>query len=79
MARDASPGEKAKPEMRVSNSDAQARAMYQSDKGLALSYHGQISTDAAHALIARSGGDAVGQRQRTFTCQLLIVCLGEYW
>ena len=57
MARGASPGEKAKRQTRVSNSDPQARAMYQSDKGLALSYHGQISTDAAHGLIARSGGD----------------------
>ena len=44
-------GEKAKCETRVSTSDQQARAMHQSDGGLALSYNAQISTDAAHGLI----------------------------
>jgi transposase len=44
-------GEKAKKETRVSTSDPQARAMHQSDGGLALSYNAQISTDAAHGLI----------------------------
>jgi transposase len=44
-------GEKAKRETRVSTSDPHARVMHQSDGGLALSYHAQISTDAAHGLI----------------------------
>jgi transposase len=44
-------GEKAKSEARVSTSDPQARVMKQSDKGFALSYNAQISTDAAHGLI----------------------------
>ena len=44
-------GEKAKRETRVSTSDPHARAMHQSDGGLALSYNAQISTDAAHGLI----------------------------
>src|ERR1700674_4309199 len=44
-------GEKAKKETRVSISDPHARAMHQSDGGLALSYNAQISTDAAHGLI----------------------------
>jgi transposase len=44
-------GQKAKREMRVSTSDPQARVMKQSDKGFALCYNAQISTDAAHGLI----------------------------
>jgi hypothetical protein len=44
-------GEKAKRESRVSTSDPQARVMKQSDKGFALCYNAQISTDAAHGLI----------------------------
>lgn len=44
-------GEKAKRETRVSTSDPQARVMKQSDKGFALCYNAQISTDAAHGLI----------------------------
>jgi transposase len=44
-------GEKTKREARVSTSDPQARVMKQSDKGFALSYNAQISTDAAHGLI----------------------------
>ena len=35
----------------MSTSDPQARVMKQSDKGFALSYNAQISTDAAHGLI----------------------------
>jgi transposase len=42
---------KAKSQARVSTSDPQARVMKQSDKGFALSYNAQISTDAAHGLI----------------------------
>src|ERR1700676_487428 len=41
----------AKREARVSTTDPQARVMKQSDKGFALSYNAQISTDAAHGLI----------------------------
>src|SRR6202023_270490 len=44
-------GKKTKREARVSISDPQARVMKQSDKGFALSYNAQISTDAAHGLI----------------------------
>jgi len=55
-------GEKAKREMRVSTSDPQARVMKQSDKGFALSYNAQISTDAAHGLIV---GVAVQRRPTT--------------
>ena len=44
-------GEKAKKETRVSTSDPQARVMKHPDKGFALSYNAQISTDAAHGLI----------------------------
>ena len=44
-------GQKTKREARVSISDPQARVMKQSDKGFALSYNAQISTDAAHGLI----------------------------
>ena len=44
-------GEKAKKGTRVSTSDPHARAMHQSDGGLALSYNAQISTDAAQGLI----------------------------
>src|SRR5215469_2528411 len=44
-------GEKVKREARVSTSDPQARVMKQSDKGFALCYNAQISTDAAHGLI----------------------------
>ncbi len=44
-------GEKAKRETRVSISDPQARVMKHPDKGFALSYNAQISTDAAHGLI----------------------------
>jgi len=44
-------GEKAKKETRVSISDPQARVMKHPDKGFALSYNAQISTDAAHGLI----------------------------
>src|SRR5713101_885594 len=44
-------GEKAKSRVRVSTSDPQARVMKQPDKGFALSYNAQISTDAAHGLI----------------------------
>jgi hypothetical protein len=40
----------------VSTSDPQARVMKQSDKGFALSYNAQISTDAAHGLIAGDCG-----------------------
>ena len=43
--------EKTKREARVSTSDPQARVMKQPDKGFALSYNAQISTDAAHGLI----------------------------
>ena len=39
-------GEKAKRETRVSTSDPQARVMKHPDKGFALSYNAQISTDA---------------------------------
>jgi len=44
-------GEKAKSKVRVSSSDPQARVMPDSDGGLALSYHAQISADVAHGLI----------------------------
>ncbi len=44
-------GEKAKRETRVSTSDPQARVMKHADKGFALSYNAQISTDAAYGLI----------------------------
>ncbi len=44
-------GEKAKRETRVSTSDPQARVMKHPDKGFALSYNAQISTDAAYGLI----------------------------
>jgi transposase len=44
-------GEKVKREARVSTSDPQARVMKQSDKGFAISYNAQISTDAAYGLI----------------------------
>ena len=44
-------GEKVKRETRVSTSDPQARVMKQSNRGFALSYNAQISTDAAHGLI----------------------------
>jgi Transposase DDE domain len=44
-------GEKVKREARVSTSDPQARVMKQSDRGFALSYNAQISTDAVHGLI----------------------------
>ncbi len=44
-------GEKAKKERRVSISDPQARVMKHADKGFALSYNAQISTDAAYGLI----------------------------
>lgn len=44
-------GEQAKRETRVSTSDPQARVMKHPDKGFALSYNAQISTDAAHGLI----------------------------
>jgi transposase len=44
-------GEKAKKETRVSISDPQARVMKHPDKGFALSYNAQISTDATHGLI----------------------------
>jgi transposase len=43
--------EKTKREVRVSTSDPQARVMKESNKGFALSYNAQISTDAAHGLI----------------------------
>src|SRR5580692_3400028 len=45
-------GEKAKKETRVSISDPQARVMKHPDKGFALSYNAQISTDAAHGLVS---------------------------
>src|ERR1700736_2516460 len=51
-------GEKIKKETRVSTSDPQARVMKQPDKGFALSYNAQISTDAAQGLIV---GVAVAQ------------------
>jgi transposase len=51
-------GEKAKSEARVSIGDPQARVMHQPDRGLALSYNAQISTDAAQGLIV---GAAVTQ------------------
>ena len=41
----------AKNKVRVSIGDPQARVMYQPDRGLALSYNAQISTDAAEGLI----------------------------
>jgi transposase len=44
-------GEKAKSKVRVSIGDPQARVMHQPDRGLALSYNAQISTDAAQGLI----------------------------
>src|SRR5271167_109814 len=44
-------GEKAKKETRVSISDPQARVRKHPDKGFALSYNAQISTDATHGLI----------------------------
>src|SRR2546421_6672258 len=44
-------GEKAKSQVRVSTGDPEARVMKQSDRGLALSYNAQISTDAAEGLI----------------------------
>ena len=44
-------GEKAKSRVRVSIGDPQARVMHQPDRGLALSYNAQISTDAAQGLI----------------------------
>jgi len=44
-------GENAKRETRVSTSDPQARVMKHPDKGFALSYNAQISTDAAYGLI----------------------------
>jgi hypothetical protein len=44
-------GEKTKRETRVSTSDPQARVMKQPDKGFALRYNAQISTDAVHGLI----------------------------
>jgi transposase len=44
-------GEKAKSKVRVSLGDPQARVMHQPDRGLALSYNAQISTDAAQGLI----------------------------
>jgi transposase len=44
-------GTKAKREARVSISDPEARVMKESNKGFALNYNAQISTDAAHGLI----------------------------
>jgi transposase len=44
-------GEKAKRKVRVSLGDPQARVMHQPDRGLALSYNAQISSDAAQGLI----------------------------
>src|SRR5258705_12938836 len=44
-------GEKAKSQARGSTGDPEARVMKQSDGGLALSYKGQISTDAATGCI----------------------------
>jgi len=41
----------AKSKVRVSIGDPQARVMHQPDRGLALSYNAQISTDAAQGLI----------------------------
>jgi transposase len=41
----------AKNKVRVSIGDPQARVMHQPDRGLALSYNAQISTDAAEGLI----------------------------
>jgi len=41
----------AKSKVRVSIGDAQARVMHQPDRGLALSYNAQISTDATQGLI----------------------------
>jgi transposase len=41
----------AKNKVRVSIGDPQARVMHQPDRGLALSYNAQISTDAAQGLI----------------------------
>ncbi len=55
-------GEKAKRETRVSTSDPQARVMKHPDKGFALSYNAQISTDAAHRADCGSGCDTGGQR-----------------
>lgn len=44
-------GEKAKRVARVSTSDPDSRVMKQPDKGFALSYNAQISTDATHGLV----------------------------
>jgi transposase len=44
-------GEKGKSKVRVSTGDPQARVMRQPDRGLALSYNAQISTDAAQGFI----------------------------
>src|SRR5258708_5382631 len=44
-------GEQDKSRVRVSVGDPEARVMKQPDKGLALSYNAQISTDAAEGLI----------------------------
>jgi transposase len=44
-------GEKAKSNVRVSIGDPEARVRKQPDKGLALSYNAQISTDAAQGLL----------------------------
>jgi transposase len=44
-------GEKAQKETRVSSSDPQARVRKHPDKGFALRYNAQISTDATHGLI----------------------------
>src|SRR5260370_28033388 len=49
-------GEKAKSRVRVSVGDPEARVMKQPDKGLALSYNAQISTDAAEGLIVGVAG-----------------------
>jgi len=51
-------GEKAQSKVGVSSSDPQARVLHQSEGGLALSYHAQISADAAQGLLV---GGAVTQ------------------
>jgi transposase len=53
--RQAKVGAEAKDQVRVSQSDPEARVMKQGDGGFAPSYNAQISTDAAHGLIVGVG------------------------
>src|SRR5258708_16831794 len=59
-------GEKAKSKVRVSVGDPEARVMKQPDKGLALSYNAQISTDAAQGLIVGVAGAPEGHDSAPF-------------